>query len=259
MRVVPIAYTMFDFDAAEQSGYRSWYSGALWDRGERPRDIDELAEMAGRNCYQAWERKNPATSTNEGYLANIIDHGHFSVLEHGSVTFYVDGVSRSLSHELIRHRHLSFSELSQRFVNVEETEFITPPGLLDLLVSENPSITWRESNANFRRDEAAKEIVKTYASIFSRVAGHLYDKGYAGSKLRKKAREAARAVMPNCTETKFVVTGNLRAWRDVLGKRWHEAADEEIKQFSGEVLKHLRELAPNSVRDIPDTPYEGAL
>src|SRR5690606_36706741 len=87
---------------------------------------DTLAEYAGRNCYQAWERKNPKTQTNEGYLANILKQGHESVLEHASATFSVEGVSRSLTHELIRLRHLSFAELSQRYVNVEDAPMVSP-------------------------------------------------------------------------------------------------------------------------------------
>jgi thymidylate synthase (FAD) len=55
----------------------------------------------------------------------------------------------------------------------------------------------------------------------------------------------------------MVVTGNLRAWRDVLGKRWHVAADAEIREFAGLVLGHLRDVAPNSVQDVPVAPYGG--
>lgn len=255
MRVILVGHTIFDPEAAVESGYKDWWISGD-DLAGIPSGIDELAEFAGRNCYQAWERKNPATATNEGYLKNIINQGHFSVLEHGSVTFYIDGISRSLTHELIRHRHLSFSELSQRYVNVEDAQFITPPALLDLLQSENPSTTWEESNENFRQDGAAKEIVKTYQSIYRRVSGYLADKGVGGFKNRKKAREAARAVMPNCTETKIVVTGNIRAWRDVLAKRYHEAADEEIKLLAGLILEHLRDLAPNSFQDFPEDPFK---
>lgn len=267
MRVVPIAQTVFSpFHAESVTDYRvhrptvdifSISDPEELDRVMHPvAGIDELAEFAGRNCYQAWERKNPATATNKGYLANIIDHGHFSVLEHGSVTFYIDGISRSLTHELIRHRHLSFSELSQRYVNVEEAQFITPPALLDLLQEENPNVSWEQSNANFREDGAAKEIIKAYQSIYRRVSGYMTLLGVTGRKARKKAREAARAVMPNCTETKIVVTGNLRAWREVIAKRHHEDADEEIKLLAGLILEHLRELAPNSIQDFPEEPFE---
>ena len=63
-----------------------------------------------------WSKPNPRTATNAGYLRHIIDVGHFSVLEHASVSFYITGVSRSFTHELIRHRHFSYSQLSQRYV-----------------------------------------------------------------------------------------------------------------------------------------------
>src|SRR5690242_2070720 len=75
-----------------------------------------LVEFAGRACYQSWSKPNPKTATNAAYLQHIIDVGHFSVLEHASVSFYITGISRSCTHELIRHRHFSYSQLSQRFV-----------------------------------------------------------------------------------------------------------------------------------------------
>jgi thymidylate synthase (FAD) len=75
-----------------------------------------LAEFAGRACYQSWAKPNPATATNAGYLRHILEVGHLSVLEHGTVSFYLTGISRSLTHELIRHRHFSYSQLSQRYV-----------------------------------------------------------------------------------------------------------------------------------------------
>ena len=90
-------------------------------------DSDTLSHFAGRSCYQAWNMEREETSTNEGYLANILKQNHESVLEHGSATFYIDGVSRNLTHELIRHRHLSFSELSQRFVNMEDAKIVVAP------------------------------------------------------------------------------------------------------------------------------------
>src|SRR3954467_15992890 len=75
-----------------------------------------LAEFAGRACYQSWDKPNPATATNEGFLRHILEVGHLSVLEHATVTLYVSGISRSVTHELIRHRHFSYSQLSQRYV-----------------------------------------------------------------------------------------------------------------------------------------------
>lgn len=197
-------------------------------------EIDMLSEFAGRSCYQSWKKPNPETATNTGYMKNIISQGHFSVLEHGSVTFYVEGVSRALTHELIRHRHLSYSELSQRFVNIEDAEIVTPPALSD------GSSDHRLASVE---DEAKYQYMKIVDALVSDGVN------------RKQAREAARAVMPSMIETKIVVTGNLRAWRDVLQKRHSVHADAEIQQFAAEVLKHLREIAPASVQDIPDEPY----
>src|SRR3989440_8584647 len=87
---------------------------------------EALAEFAGRACYQSWKKPNPATATNAGYLRHILEVGHLSVLEHGTVTFYITGISRSLTHELIRHRHFSFSQLSQRYVPERDAAMVEP-------------------------------------------------------------------------------------------------------------------------------------
>src|SRR5262245_62265627 len=87
---------------------------------------EALAEFAGRACYQSWHKPNPSTATNAGYLRHILEVGHLSVLEHGSVTFYISGISRSLTHELIRHRHFSYSQLSHRYVQVSDAGMVDP-------------------------------------------------------------------------------------------------------------------------------------
>jgi thymidylate synthase (FAD) len=197
----------------------------------RTTGADALAEAAGRICYKSFGRKNPDTATNQLYLDNILGQGHYSVLEHSSVTFLVRDVSRALLTELTRHRHLSFSVVSQRYCDYANTEPVIPPALRgDLYATE----TLREAYA---------EDVRTYTDLVKYLTD---DRGLK----RKQAREAARAVLPNAAPVDMVVTGNLRAWRDVLGKRYHKAADAEIFEFAGRVLDHLRDLAPNSVQDI---------
>ena len=198
-------------------------------------DADKLAEFAGRSCYQSFHKPNPKTATNPAYLANILEQGHESVLEHSSATFYVTGVSRALTHELIRHRHLSFSELSQRFVNVEDAELVFPPALANDVESQDDLIA------------AGAYAQSTYEEIVHR----LLKAGLS----RKQAREAARAVMPNATETRIVVTGNMRAWRDVITKRFSVHADAEIREFAGEVLRQLKLIAPGQFQDFPDKPF----
>ncbi|WP_223840011.1 FAD-dependent thymidylate synthase [Saccharopolyspora pogona] len=199
-------------------------------------DADVLAEFAGRACYQSFHKPNPSTAANDDYIANIIFQGHESVLEHASATFYVIGVSRALTHELIRHRHLSYSEMSQRFVDLENTTPVFPPA-----IDQADAEEWvTAENAYSSALEDYKYLVEL-----------LEAKGFT----RKQAREAARAVMPNATETRIVVTGNMRAWRDVIKKRFHVAADAEIREFAGEVLSQLRTIAPNTFQDFPEEPF----
>lgn len=111
-----------------------------WTHFEPPADVPwstdaeggaALAEFAGRACYQSWKKPNPKTATNAGYLEHILETGHFSVLEHGSVSFYFSGISRSLTHELIRHRHFSYSQLSQRYVPERDAAFVVPDAIKD--------------------------------------------------------------------------------------------------------------------------------
>lgn len=208
---------------------------------EETTDADGIAEAAGRLCYRSFSRPNPKTARNEDYLKNILDQGHFSVLEHSSVTFLVRGVSRALLTELTRHRHLSFSVVSQRYVDYSKTEPVIPPALEALKTYVGPSGT----------ESLVEDAYEHALEIYEVLVENLMEKGLK----RKQAREAARAVLPNAAPVDMVVTGNLRAWRDVLGKRWHMAADVEICRFAGLVLAHLREVAPNSVQDIPDEPY----
>lgn len=206
-----------------------------------PNDADTLAHFAGRACYQSWEKPNPDTRTDEGYIANIIKQQHFSVLEHASATFYIEGVSRNLTHELIRHRHLSFSEMSQRYVNMEDAEIVVPPAV----DSMEPVSQWVSAVGIY--GNAMSEAVDKY----SKTLVFLEEKGFKG----KSAREAARGLLPGGTETKIVVTGNHRAWREMLQKRYSLHADAEIRQLAIELLKQLKEIAPATYQDFPDSPF----
>ena len=84
---------------------------------------ERLAEIAGRVCYMSYGK---GRKTNQEFLGHIIDVGHGSVLEHGVWSFVVTGVSRSFTHELIRHRHFSYSQLSQRYVDESDSDYVEP-------------------------------------------------------------------------------------------------------------------------------------
>lgn len=209
---------------------------------------DRLAHFAGRACYQSWHMPTEKTQSDRGYISNIINQGHFSVLEHASATFYIEGVSRNLTHELIRHRHLSYSELSQRFVNMEDANFVAPPAVR----SNNPGDDGIFPINEFGSYNDTSESFETPAlSAYRATVQRVLDRG--GS--RKQAREAARAYLPSSMETKIVVTGNHRAWRDMLHKRYSVHADAEIQELAAELLKMLRSIAPATYQDFPDQPF----
>lgn len=194
---------------------------------------EDLMEFAGRACYQSFHKPNPTTRSNKDYLANIIRSGHGSVLEHSSGTFYLTGVSRALTHELIRHRHLSFSQLSQRFVDGSDTAIVLPPAIKE------------GSEEHVLLDHSVHVAVSAYEDLVSMLQEE------QGLK-RKQAREAARAVLPNCVETRIVVTGNLRAWRDVLQRRLDPAADAEIRMVSQMIYEQLNDWAGNALQDFEE-------
>ena len=199
-----------------------------------------LAEFAGRACYQSWSKPNPTTATNAGYLHHILEVGHLSVLEHGSVTFYLTGISRSLTHELIRHRHFSYSQLSQRYVPERDAAMVEPD-----VIAEDP-----ELHARFVA--ASEAAVTAYTDLLEGLEKKFADVEHATLR-RKQARQAARAVLPNATETRIVVTGNYRAWRHFVAMRASEHADVEIRALAIACLRELNNVAPNVFADFEIT------
>lgn len=196
-----------------------------------------LVEFAGRACYQSWAKPNPKTATNAGYIKHIIDVGHFSVLEHASVSFYITGISRSCTHELIRHRHFSYSQLSQRYVPEGDSRVVIPPGM--------------EEDPELRRllTDAADANRAAYARLLAGLEAKFSDQPNATLR-RKQARQAARAVLPNASETRIVVTGNYRAWRHFVAQRASEHADVEIRRLAIECLRLLAGVAPAVFADF---------
>jgi thymidylate synthase (FAD) len=201
-----------------------------------------LIEFAGRTCYQSWS--NPAGRTNAEYIANMLDHGHLSVIEHANATFFISGVSRSLTHELVRHRHLSFSQQSQRYVPETDASFIEP----------EPIAAGPELHALFL--ETVQTCQAAYDKLLEKLTARYAD--VEDRTLRRKlARQAARSVMPNATETKIVVTGNFRAWRWFIHMRGSEHADREIRALAIALLRELQREAPAvfgdyAIASLPD-------
>ncbi|HZZ96758.1 MAG TPA: FAD-dependent thymidylate synthase [Jatrophihabitantaceae bacterium] len=221
-----------------------------WTHFDPPPDVDwdtdatggeALAEFAGRACYESWHKPNPTTATNAGYLRHILEVGHLSVLEHANVTVYLRGVSRSLTHELIRHRHFSYSQLSQRYAPSGEADMVEPD-----VVATDPELHARFVEATAASLAAYRELL---AGLEERFAGE----GSSATLRRKQARQAARSVLPNATETRIVVTGNYRAWRHFVAMRASEHADVEIRALALACLRELQRVAPNAFADFEIT------
>ena len=188
-------------------------------------DAETLTVYAGRSCYESWSRPNEKTREDKDYLRRtLFEQAHWSIAEHATATFYLTGVSRALLAEITRHRHLSFSVMSQRFVDESEANIVIPPA-----ARGSEKLTWEFENAATGARHSYRELVEA-----------LSDSGLT----RKQAREAARAVLPNMTETRIVVTGNLRAWHEVIERRTAPDADAEFQQVAGMIRGELQKLAP---------------
>jgi thymidylate synthase (FAD) len=199
-------------------------------------DGERLAEFAGRLCYMS--QHNPAGRDTREYLENIKKQGHGSVLEHANYSLLLEGISRSLTHELVRHRAgFAYSQLSQRYVDESEACFVVPPAIAGDELLEG---AWRT-----QIESAQSAYVALVAQLMERY-GWVADKVHR----RKMAREAARGVLPNSTETKIVVTGNARAWRTLLELRSSEGAELEIRRLAVQVIRVLQAEAPAFFSDF---------
>ncbi|MGE5926103.1 MAG: FAD-dependent thymidylate synthase [Gemmatimonadota bacterium] len=193
-------------------------------------DGERLAEFAGRLCYMS--QHNPAGRTTAEYLGNILKQGHGSVFEHAQYVLLVEGISRSCSHELVRHRAgFGYSQLSQRYVDESHAAFVMPPAIQGDAALE---AAWT------RQVEAAQ------AAYVAAVEGLMAKYEWVADRVhrRKMAREAARSVLPNATEVKIVVSANVRAWRTMLELRLGEGAEQEIRRMAVACLRVLQAEAP---------------
>src|SRR5919112_839258 len=199
-------------------------------------DGERLSEFAGRLCYMS--QGNPANRETRAYIANIKKQGHGSVLEHANYSILLEGVSRSLTHELVRHRAgFAYSQLSQRYVDESTASFVVPPAVIG---DDGLEAAWRT-----QVESAQKRYVELVEQLMGRY-GWVADKVHR----RKMAREAARGVLPNSTETKIVVTGNARAWRTMLELRSSEGAELEIRRLAVATLRLLQREAPGFFSDF---------
>jgi thymidylate synthase (FAD) len=207
---------------------------------------EHLAEVAGRLCYMSFAKPRPGG--NAAYLGHILEVGHGSVLEHAVWNFIFTGCSRSLTHELVRHRHFGYSQLSQRYVDESVAEYVEPD-----CIADDPELhrIWLETIAASHR---------SYVLLTEKLLSKFQEEPDRTMR-RKLARQAARSVLPNATETKIFVTGNARALRHFIEMRASRHAEVEIRKLAVKVLQILQKEAPSIFGDyqllaLPDGTQE---
>jgi thymidylate synthase (FAD) len=263
--------------------------GSVWIT-DTDNPAHRIPELAGRVCYMSFGDKQ-GRKDNASYLGHILQVGHGSVLEHSVFSLLFTGISRSLTHELIRHRAgFGYSQLSQRYVDESEANFIVPPalqgdqqlekklqefcdaslkvygeltealaekyatpeGLVDFAMREEMLV--EGETGKFSLDEAVSGKNGLTADEWRELVRTDPDATKAFKKMtvrarRKSAREAARAVLPNATETKIFVTGNARAWRHFIELRGDIHAEAEIRALACDVCRIMKKEAPNLFGD----------
>jgi thymidylate synthase (FAD) len=217
-----------------------------------------VTETAGRVCYMSFAKPRPGG--NSAYLNHIKEVGHGSVLEHGVWNLIITGVSRSLTHELVRHRAgFGYSQLSQRYVDEGVAEYVEPD-----IIANDPELHAVWTGAMMHAHAAylqLAELLNTKLADPKAAAAMMVPLDADRTTRRKAARQAARSVLPNATETKIFVTGNARALRHFLEQRGSVHAEPEIRKLANAVLDVLVKDSPNLFGDyqripLPDGTFE---
>ena len=193
-------------------------------------DGAQLCKIAGQVCYMSFGRGRTFNAQADRYFNNLKSSGHGSVFEHANFSLLLYGVSRSVTHELVRHRAgFGFSQLSQRYVSGRMLRFVERPEY-----AEDEQL-----HAQFL------ERIERASNEYMALSTRLLEMQQAGTKilsaeertdLRKKVQQCARSVLPNETEAPIVVTGNARAWRHLIEMRASAHAEMEIRELAVRVF-----------------------
>lgn len=198
-----------------------------------------MPEFGGRFCYESWAKGRETKEYNE----NILEEAHGSVLQHATFNIVITGVSRALTHELIRHAAgVGISQQSQRYVNLDNPRFVMPPALLHYIGTNSAEAQeWLTEQ---------REALQSYKKWQEYLRFVMKEEDQPATIRKKRANEAARGSLPNSIETKLLWTANIRALRHVVETRGASEADLEIRRLAVELAKVGRKLAPTLFNDV---------
>ena len=199
---------------------------------------EEVIAQSAKLCYskvgvdEIMEKLTPEKI--EKFLAHLVEIGHESPLEHVTFTFAIEGIDRTVSHQLVRHRLASYSQQSQRYVKLDETFEHTTPNVVKAMGLENE---WHDD---------MMEILDKYIKWQGKIKEYVEENNYPtnGMNAEKVANENARGMLPNACETKLVMTMNARELLHFFSKRCCQRAQEPICELANEMLRLCKEVAP---------------
>jgi thymidylate synthase (FAD) len=238
-KVFHIASTQIDNDGLYN--YLEGVSASSWTT-DAPSDGEKLVEFAGRVCYRSFSpglNKN-VTKTRTGnasYISNILKSKHGSVIEHASDTYAIHNVSRICTHEIVRHRHASYSQESMRFVRLDDLRIYFPAVFEDLPNSDDIRVKFYE------------KCVQTEQFLSEMVSFVGLDGPGLSFEIKKKLTSAIRRLAPDGMATSLVMTSNHRNWRHLIEARTSRHAEEEIRIVFDEIFQDLVKRYPNLYAD----------
>jgi thymidylate synthase (FAD) len=174
------------------------------------------------------------------FVEMLASFGHDSPIEHISFTFGIEGVSRALTHQLVRHRIASFSQQSQRYVKLDSFNFVVPPEIEACEDARQLFLKAMDDDLRSYNDITKALTDKHYNDMIK----NEIDQSTALREAEKKAIEDARFVLPNACETKIIVTMNARSLKNFFKHRCCTRAQWEIKAVADEMLKQVKAVAP---------------
>ena len=262
--VSPTVFTIAQ-STINEAGLHAWaeYNDLLGEAIDSPinalmrvevgEDAHRVVEFAGRHCYRSWKVGRERAE----YIGNIIDQNHGSVLEHATLTFAIQGISRTLTHELVRHRvGVAISQESQRYVDAKDINFVVPPLLLHIAggVTDPP----HEVIVDF--EEACLRDLRSYTVLQALLNNELSTTSRSPqTTVKKRVNESARALLPNASETRMTWTANMRILRHFLDMRGSQHADLEIRRLACHIHDEMTIHAPLFVCDFEQVEGEGAV
>ena len=206
---------------------------------------EKVIASAAKLCYSSSDiatLMNGLTSEKiETFIKKLADIGHQSPLEHCTFTFGIEGVSRALTHQLVRHRIASYSQKSQRYVTEGQFEYVIPPEIEKIPEAKELFIKAMECD-QLIYDNLVSILKEKH---FQNIREYESNKNKAEQIAEKKAIEDARFVLPNACETKIITTMNIRALLHFFEERCCERAQWEIRQMADTMLDICKEIAPN--------------